>query len=63
MQGNFRENKLYCSKESAYTKHGLTPDENEIKTTMLQVSRLDDYGDHMDIADGRPRRTHVGGPA
>ena len=52
MQGNFHENELYCSKESAYTEHGLKPNEDGIKTKMFEVKRrLDEVEHHMDIAE------------
>jgi len=52
MKGNFRENELYCSKESNYTEFGIKPNEDGKKTTMLDVKRrLDDGEHHMDIAE------------
>jgi hypothetical protein len=51
MQGNSRKNELYCSKEGSYTEHVLEPNEDIIKTTMLEVKRrLDDHEEQMDIA-------------
>ena len=52
MKGNFRENEVYCQKEGKYTEFGVKPNEDGIKTTMLEVKRRLDVGeDHLDIAE------------
>ena len=52
MQGNFRENEVSCSKEDKYTEFGVKPNEDGIKTTVLEVKRrLDNGENHMDVAE------------
>ena len=52
MGGNFRENEVYCSKESHYTHFGVKPNEDGIKMTVLEVKRrLDNGENHMTVAE------------
>ncbi|KAJ1467577.1 hypothetical protein T484DRAFT_1755758 [Baffinella frigidus] len=52
MKGNFRDNEVYCSKETELTEFGEKPNDNGIKTTVLEVKRrLDEGNGTMDIAE------------
>ena len=52
MKGNFRDNEAYCSKESKYECFGEKPNQNGSKTTVLEVKRRLDNGEHhLDIAE------------
>jgi hypothetical protein len=51
MKGNFRDNEIYCSKESKYTSFGEKPNQDGVKTSVLDVKRRLDSGERtMDIA-------------
>jgi len=52
MMGTFRENRAYCSKEGQLVEFGEKPNENGIKTTIINFKRKIDAGEQvLDIAD------------
>ncbi|KAJ1475980.1 hypothetical protein T484DRAFT_3643135, partial [Baffinella frigidus] len=52
MKGNFRDNEVYCSKETELTEFGEKPNDNGEKTTVLEVKRRIDEGQStFDIAE------------
>lgn len=52
MRGAFRDNEAYCSKQGKLTEHGVRPEENGIKTSVLEFKRRIDAGERVEeIAD------------
>jgi len=52
MMGTFRENRAYCSKEGQLVEFGEKPNENGVKTSIINFKRkIDEGAQVLDIAD------------
>jgi len=47
MKGRLRESAAYCSKEGSLTEHGEKPNENGVKTTLVNYKRKIDEGQNV----------------